>query len=349
MAINTHDSFKMLSHLARTHDQGHQKLVSLFLGISTGSQLAYLLGTRLSVIERVINFPVYHEFNIPKRKKGVRVIHSPDSSLMKIQRRLNEYLQLYYNTVRTTSSFGFIRNFDQQKRINIVGNAAMHVGKAKILQLDIKDFFTSISARAVKTLFSTGPFHFNEHVSTALALLTTYKKHLPTGAPTSPVISNLICIELDNQLMGIANSYGMTYTRYADDLTFSTDNEISEHQIQVITDAINKFGFSTNQKKQRVSTRSKRQVVTGLTVNDKVNIDRRFLKKTRAMIHDLHTNGLAKASSNHYNQDRISEEDQQRFLRKIDGRLNFISMVRGKDDVVYREMRRKRVESQPVM
>jgi len=207
------------------------------------------------------------------------------------------------------------------------------------LNIDLKDFFPNISAWQVKNLFTSDYFGLNEQVATALALLTTYEAKLPTGAPTSPVLSNFICLQFDADLRQFCQENRLQFTRYADDLTFSSDTPISQDIIQRIKELIVENGFEVNEKKLRLTSSHSKQTVTGLIVNEKVNVDRALLKKTRAMVHDLSTNGVEMATRRHFNLRSIpSIKQEDYFLNRLVGYINFVGQVRGKDDVLYRKL-----------
>ena len=132
-------------------------------------------------------------------------------------------------------------------------------------------------------------------VAVIIAQIACYNGHLPQGAPSSPIITNLICQVLDMHLLKIAKKYKLDYTRYADDLTFSTNDRTflikQEQFIQEISSVISKAGFSVNEKKTRVQYKDSRQEVTGLIVNKKVNVNRTYVRETKAMAHQLYTSG----------------------------------------------------------
>jgi RNA-directed DNA polymerase len=225
---------------------------------------------------------------------------------------------------------------------NIVENARMHVGKKHIWNIDLKDFFPSISAQRITALFTSPCFKYDEQIANALTLLTTCEGRLPTGAPTSPVLSNFVCRELDNHLCNYCNNNTLQFTRYADDLTFSSNTMITQETIQQIITIINENGFEINRKKLRLQSSYRRQTVTGLTVNEKVNVNRKLLKKIRAMQHDLNTNGLDIAARRHFkvNFDDISDL-RHYFLNRLNGYIGFMGQVRGRGDEVYRKMKEK--------
>jgi len=210
----------------------------------------------------------------------------------------------------------------------------------------LKDFFPSISAKQIKKLFTSSFFNYNEQIATALALLTTYEAKLPTGAPTSPVLSNFVCHNMDAELYFFCSFNGLKFTRYSDDLTFSSDIFISKDIIQSIIQIIRNNGFEINEKKLRLQSFYRRQTVTGLTVNEKVNVNRNLLKKIRAMIHDLNTNGIDAATQRHFGKDvtRNVHNHRKYFIYRLEGYINFVGQVRGKEDVVYKKLKQRFLE-----
>jgi RNA-directed DNA polymerase len=321
-----------------------------FLEITNGNDLAFLLNTDFHKVQILINNPIYQEYAIPKKSGGNRIIQAPDIDLLKAQRKLNRLLQINYLKIKPANVHGFVTKFpSDENHANIVENAMVHTGKKTVLNIDLENFFPSISAKTVKNVFSNAPFNFNNQISTALALLLTYKGKLPQGAPTSPVISNFVCLQLDHYLNTWSRMNNINYSRYADDLTFSADTFISQEKQQEIRQIINKFNFVVNEKKWRQRAKNRKQTVTGLTVNTKVNVDRRYLKKVRAMLHDLSVNGIEIAAINHFGLDeQATTEQKKKFLFRLQGSIGFIGQVRGKSDVIYQSMQKKLKEYQIV-
>lgn len=306
----------------------HQLLTVLKL-----SDLKVLLKLNFSSLGPLINTPKYYTFTIPKKNGGSREILAPEPFLKYAQSRLNFYLQNYYHLVRPEGVYGFVLNPDKKTTIcNIVENAKPHVGQKFVLNMDLENFFSSIKAYRVKELFQSEYFRYNEEVATALALLVTFNRMLPTGAPTSPVISNFICIPLDEMLYAYCNKNSIQYSRYADDLTFSSNNEIQKHHIEQIKSIIKANDFEVNHKKTRLKKSHRKQTVTGIIVNQKVNVDRKLIKMVRAMLHDALQNGVKKAAKKHFKSQRTKKIGDDYFLNRLDGYINFIAQVRGKDD-----------------
>ncbi len=315
--------------------------VSKLLSVLRINNLSLLVKTKLFDIENVINNPQYKTFQIPKKRGGYRLIQTPESQLMYIQSRLNFYLQNYYHLIRPQGVHGFTINPNKKEKVcNIVENAKSHVQQKYVLNLDLKDFFPSIKAYRVKELFDSDYFRYNEQIATALSLLVTYDGKLPTGAPTSPVISNFICLEMDRELFSYCMQNEVRYSRYADDLTFSSNNTISRTQFTDLLAIIEKNQFELNVKKTRLKSNNRKQTVTGLVVNEKVNIDRKMIKMVRAMLHDTLQKGISKAANKHFkSKNEITNNSETYFLNRLEGYINFIAQVRGDDDATVQKFK----------
>lgn len=307
------------------------------------SDLRTLLKSPLHRIENLINTPNYTCFSIPKKRGGFRYIQSPDDLLFRIQARMNFYLQQYYHLIKPKGVYGFVLNPDKKNRMcNIAENAKNHTNKKYVFNMDLKDFFPSIKAYRVKELFTSDYFKYNLDIANALALLTTYEGKLPTGAPTSPVLSNFICIGLDNDLNSLCDENDISYSRYADDLTFSSNKLISKDLVEKITAIIEQNDFTINPKKTRLKSENRKQSVTGLVVNTRVNVDRKLLKKIRAMLHDAIANGLSIATINHFKLERkLTQDDISFFMNRLDGYINFVSQIKGKEDSLFLKFKKE--------
>ncbi|MFN6039744.1 MAG: reverse transcriptase family protein, partial [Bacteroidota bacterium] len=212
--------------------------------------------------------PEYRHFEIPKRSGGIRKVTVPSENLMKVQRKINIMLQAIYSTKFPEPVHGFVSVSKDDKILattgrGIVTNAAPHVGKDFVLNLDLKDFFSSISATTVRKIFTGFPFYFDWELATCIALVCTYEKKLPTGSPTSPVLSNFACREMDKLLLQLSTENKIIFTRYADDITFSSNVAFNDELIKNILIQIKKSGFTVNEKKFRIQNKFNKQVVTG--------------------------------------------------------------------------------------
>lgn len=248
----------------------------------------------------------YIHFTVPKRSGGVREISAPKQHLARIQRALVADLLSKVPLHPAATAFA--------PGSSIVKHASRHTRQAVVVRLDIADFFPSITYSRVRGLFAS--LGYSSGVATILALLATERPRtnpssrgwhdpiftgparLPQGAATSPVISNLICRGLDARLSGLATRHGFTYSRYADDLTFSHPHAASNlgRLLSSVPVILREEGFTLNEAKTRVMRSNQRQIVTGLTVNDGVALPRADLRRFRAFLHTCERDGLDSAS-----------------------------------------------------
>ena len=315
------------------------KKVAPFLSIDSPIHFANFLKIPLKNLPELINQPNYSSYSIPKKKGGKRNIEAPSSDLKYVQSQINFYLQHYYLTLKPKNVHGFvIKDVTNKSAFNIIENARLHIKSKYVLTIDLKDFVSSISANRILQLFSSDLFDYSDNLSKALTFLCTYKGFLPTGSPASPVLSNFVCLELDQSLISFCNQNQLTYSRYADDLTFSSDCSFTDTLIFQIQSIIEDNRFKINEKKVRIKSSNRKQIVTGLIVNDQVNINRKTLKLLRAILHDCKVNGLDNAIKKHYKlKDEPSLELKVKFKNKLRGHINFVKQVRG-DDFLFRKL-----------
>jgi retron-type reverse transcriptase len=212
----------------------------------------------------------YRTFKINNKRE----ISSPNVLLKKIQKEIQFKLEERYTP--HDSVYGFIKNK------SYIQNAQNHLNKNYVLSLDIKNFFPSINSNMVKRLFIK--LGCSEIDANTLSKLVTYKKVLPQGAPTSPVISNLIFSRYDSALYKFCSDRGITYTRYADDLSFSSNEDNLIKVVSFVRYILKGGAFKLNNKKTDLSNRYYRQEITGVTVNNgRLNIPKPWRKKVRAL------------------------------------------------------------------
>ncbi len=218
---------------------------------------------------------LYRAFRIPKKAGGWREIEAPEDELKVRQTWIKENI---LDKVHVSShAMGFRCN------TSIYDNALPHVNKALVMNVDIKDFFPSIPYKKVFKIFVY--LGYTKQVSHLLTKMCTNAKGvLPQGAPTSPVISNIVMLKLDRRLGELAKKMNCAYTRYADDITFSGSEYISS-AMPLICKIINEEGFKINQKKVRFQYSNQRQEVTGLTVNKKVSLPKTKIRELENAIY----------------------------------------------------------------
>ncbi len=254
--------------------------------------------SKVIILEKHLNYYAfksegrYNDFSIKKKSGGERKISAPRYKLKTIQKCLNEVFNAVF--VPHRSATGFV----PQK--SIVDNAKFHIGKQFVFNTDLKDFFPSTEFGRVKAVLKLEPFNLVDnfpklisnlyqpkkgkgYLAFIIANLCCEKGCLPQGAPTSPTITNIICQRLDKKLSKFAKSLNATYTRYADDITFSSNkpvfNDNFKNQLIEIIEVQEKFKI--NFEKERLQNAGERQMVTGLVVNNKSNVERKYIKDIR--------------------------------------------------------------------
>lgn len=274
------------------------------------SDLARLVGyepKKLSyILYKIPDGSKYAEFEIPKATKGVRKISAPIPELKLAQSRMARVLQECLTEIEKGEASGenCILSHGFKRHLSISTNGARHVDRKWVLNFDLKDFFPSINFGRVRGFFMKNKhFLLEEKVATIVAQLACHNGSLPQGAPTSPVISNLVTNHLDIRLSRISTKNRCTYTRYADDITFSTNKSEFPEGIAAsrnddkaagdwklskkIRTEVKRSGFEINPDKTRMQYRRSRQDVTGLVVNKKVNVKRELYKQVRAQVHSF--------------------------------------------------------------
>ena len=221
----------------------------------------------------------YRTFEIPKKSGGSRKIEAPVLPLKTLQRLILLFLESVYDA--PAQVHGFVKDR------SIITNAMSHSNKAHVLNIDIEQFFNSVRQTRVRALFNKH-LGFSQYSSLMLSKLMCHRGCLPMGAPTSPLVTNLIFQRADKRIFAASKKMNVTYTRYADDLSFSCDSVESLHRTKrLIAVIIRQEGFKVNPKKTRLLHRADCQSVTGLVVNDKVNVLRTYRRTTRAINHRL--------------------------------------------------------------
>lgn len=285
----------------------------------------------------------YKTFLIPK-KNGYREINVPCDELKNIQKNIKEYLEKEY--LKKTSFPNCVKGF--LKNESIVTNAMEHYRAKHILTIDLENFFPSIHFGRIRGLFLGKPFYFSNNVATLLAKIACKDGKLPQGSPLSPILSNFICYRLDYNLNNLAKKYNCKYTRYADDITISTTRltmpieiaYINEKQEIELNEKLEKIildnSFYINKNKTKLRYLNYRQEVTGLVVNEKVNVPKIFIKKLRSESNYFKYEKYQEYGKKYLKLEKIDEDKIKEICRKhIIGKLNYLKMVRGKTDKVF--------------
>jgi retron-type reverse transcriptase len=314
----------------------------------------------------------YSAFTIKKKSGKDRTIHAPVKGLKELQKVLNIIFQCLYKP--HTAATGFVVGK------SIVDNAKRHVGQIYVYNIDLKDFFPSIDRSRIWGRLLVPPFNLGntvgrKNIANFIATLCCTPMEverlkdgkwvelttsvLPQGAPTSPTITNIICEKLDKRLTGVAKRFGLNYSRYADDITFSSKHntyEIKEAEVEKIFMAgstfdcevrkiISEQNFHVKESKVRLQKRGYRQEVTGLVVNDKVNVTRRYVKQLRHWLYLWECFGYEKSSGyflKQYKKDKGHVKTEvPNMAMVIDGKLLYLKMVKGEFDTTYIKLKNR--------
>lgn len=309
--------------------------------LATPAEVAKTLGLPIGKLRWLchhndaVTRPHYVYFEVPKRSGGTRLLSAPHENLAKAQEWIfNNILQ---KLPTENPAHGFV------KGRSTVTNAKEHVGQGIVINLDLSDFFPTIGFGRVRGLFES--LGYSPAVATIFALLCTEPprrkvtydgtlywvavgdRGLPQGACTSPAISNLVSRKLDRRLLGMTRKMGWTYTRYADDLTFSAEmQELEEGKkgrkdlgmlLARIRHIVQEEGFAINPKKGRLQHAGGRQEVTGIVVNDKLSMPREEVRRLRAILHQAKKTGL----------EAQNKEKRPHFESYLKGKIAYLNMV----------------------
>jgi len=313
--------------------------------LSTPAEVAKALGLPIPRLRWLcyhndaVEKPHYVYFEVPKRSGGMRLLSAPHEALSKAQQWVLQ------NVLSKLSVEGEAHGFVKGR--STVTNARAHLGQGTVVNLDLSNFFPTITFGRVRGLFES--LGYSPAVATVFALIctesprrkvvydgTTYwvavgERGLPQGACTSPAISNLVSRKLDRRLTGMTRKMGWAYTRYADDLTFSAQNELVDDGkggkkkgrgdlgilLARVRHIVQEEGFAINPKKGRVQHAGGRQEVTGIVVNDKLAMPREEVRKLRAILHAAKKTGLAAQN----------RENIPHFEAYLQGKIAYLNMV----------------------
>jgi len=307
----------------------------------------------------------YVNFTVKKKSGSDRQIHAPVKGLKVIQRSLNLILQTVFTPHPAAKGFAPGKS--------IVDNASLHAGSFYVYNIDLKDFFPSIDQARIWKCLQLKPFNLSREtnrigLANIIASLCCSSMEverlneqgviekevhnvLPQGAPTSPILTNVVCQKLDFLLSGVAKRFGLKYSRYADDITFSSMYNVFQQDsifFQELNRIITEQGFSINKSKTRLQKQGYRQEVTGLIVNTKANVQKRYIKQLRSWLYLWETYGFEKAKTCFLN-DYVGDKGhvisgQPRMENVIDGKLEYLKMVKGYNNDTYIKLHARFVE-----
>lgn len=280
------------------------------LNLSEEKQLSLLYGLSNHAEEH------YRKVQIPKRNGACRTLYVPDSLLKYIQKQILHRVLMQFSVSSCASAY--------RKGVSLKKNAVPHVGKPAVLKMDISDFFGNITFISVyqhafpKELFPPS-------VRTLLTHLCCYRDFLPQGAPTSPYISNLVLLPFDQYMEKWCKSRSIAYTRYCDDLTFSGNFE-PEMVIRKVSSFLLRMGFEINPQKTKICRQGQRQIVTGISVNEKAQAPKAYRRILRQEIYYIEKFGVAEHLKR--TQSALTPE---KYLEGLKGKIRYVLQINPED------------------
>lgn len=282
----------------------------------------------------------YKSFHIRKKNGKLREINAPCYKLSII---LN-FINLVFKAVYTPNES--VMGFTQDR--SVVTNASLHIGHNYVFNIDLENFFSSISQGRVWARLQLPPFNLPKEVANVVAGICCNTNEdqtqnvLPQGAATSPLLTNAICDKLDRRMRGLAKRFGLHYSRYADDMTFSSMHNVYQEGSEFRNEVkriIEEQGFKMNDSKTRLLKCGERQEVTGLTVNQKVNVTRKYVHDIRWLLHTWEKDGYGQAYAkfySHYKRNKgYIKKGEPVMENVIGGKLNYMRMVKGEKNSTY--------------
>ena len=285
-----------------------------------------LVGFKISYIKTVVEYPksFYWIYKIKKHDGGIRKINAPLPNLKQIQYWILE------NILNTQKVSPYAKAFVHGKKLK--ENVRFHRNRKIIIKFDVHDFFGSIHVDYIKAIFRQ--LGYINPVADLLAMLCCLNNVLPQGAPTSPYLSNLFMLDFDVHIARYCKEHAIYYTRYADDLTFSSDSNIDDYELKsIVTKELNAIGLQLNSEKTKVMPRNIRQVVTGIVVNQKLQVDKDKRRKIRQEVFYIKKWGL----ESHLQKIGSSKKN---YLKHLLGEMTFMlnltpQNMQLKDDIEY--------------
>lgn len=311
---------------------------------TTIAGLAKLLGFQAKTLAYIAwgipSAAKYSVFDIPKRSGGKRTIHAPAPQLKLAQGKLSNLLQACEKEIEDSLGIKYSVSHGFKLGRSILSNADVHRHQRYVLNLDLLDFFGTINFGRVRGfLINNRNFKLHPDVATLIAQLACHEDRLPQGSPASPVLSNLIGNILDIRLSKMARAHGCAYSRYADDITLSTSQPdfptAIAHQVDTfnwklskeLENAVGASGFKINHAKTRLLHHRSRQDVTGIVVNQHINVNSDYRRSVRAMVNNLCSTGSYQRDKSILAADNTTKASVEGSYAQLQGMLGFMMQV----------------------
>ncbi len=326
-----------------------EELMKKFSALKSKADVADLLEIEESFLNKILygieERKKYKTFEIHKKAAKKRQISAPPKNIAILQSKLNSIITLVYNPKPCVHGF--------TKKRSICSNAKPHTSKRHIINIDLKDFFPSIHLGRIRGALKSKPFQIGKEASEVIAQICCMDDGiLPQGGATSPIISNIICRSLDNKLMVFARNNRCQYTRYADDITFSSSSFHLPKGVATLENGelilspelvliIKKQDFKINPDKTRYTAPFWRQDVTGLTVNEFPNIRRSYIKSIMGALYAWEKHGYNAASRVYLRKYQPRHHSGINLKNVLKGKIAFVKMVLDENSPLFRKLARR--------
>lgn len=274
-----------------------------------------LVGYSSSYIKRAVNSPrsFYYDYNVPKKNgNGVRLISQPFPSLKEIQYWILNNILYKLEVSPYAKAYVPHRKFKD--------NLRFHKNKKFVITYDVANFFPSIKKEKIEAYFIE--LGYTELLSNLFSKLVTHRGYLPQGAPTSPYLSNLYMKQFDNKIVAYCKCRKIFYTRYADDLTFSSNEDVDINDLfNTIKIELSILNLELNQDKTHIMNSSSRQIVTGVVVNKRLQVPKEFRSEIRKECYYINKFGLSEHLA------RIKQTNEKYYIKGLLGRINYVLQI----------------------
>jgi len=321
-----------------------QYLADQMLAVKDPKDLAAVLRHTPAQLASMAEKGAYSVFSVPKRNGDLRLIEDPAPALKAVQRALNERLQAVYYFERSEAAYGFVLNpADDPDPRHIVTHAERHDGCRWLLNIDLDDFFHQIDETEVQVAMQQPPFQCGDEVAGLIAKLTTFKGRLPMGAPTSPALSNIVFREEDRSLLSRSRDKGWLYTRYADDLTFSSRSApmSAEDLNQTIAFIEQELAYKVDPVKRHFSDQGGQKSVTRLVLTGAgVTLPDDFYTELDDTLQDLASARRVQQKMGNRHTGWLSD-----YSMRVEGMLSFAKRVLGEHDPQYKALLNRYIQA----
>jgi RNA-directed DNA polymerase len=311
----------------------------MFDKIKNIKELSAFLSVKPSELQKLCKDGNYYSFEVPKTGSSeMRLIEAPKGRLMIVLDKISDSLQWMYSQMRTPAAYGYIRQTSRETdKRDILTNARRHLNHKYLLNIDLDDFFHQVTIAKVAEIFGNMQwFSFDKECEALLSNLVCYKGRLPMGSPASPPLSNFAMYQADYDLLRWAGSHQITYTRFVDDLSFSSSKIITEAYFEAINDMLYMHRFMPDKNKIKWYGKTDLKEVTGLILGkNKLELPDDYIVSVEKEIQQL-------ASIKQYMQlfpDYKVLEWYNKLERAVTGKLSFVGIVYGKEHEVYRKLK----------